>query len=372
MTKKISKETEILIRTLSDTGYSRKEIKEKLNVLKITLSIRTISRVINYKGKERRAKLSGQIFKRKRKRLVRTKKFIRQIKNEITKENPKSQRNLAILYKTSAKTINKTIKEDLSMKAMKKGKVHSLNKEQMKNRKKNSRKLYENYLAGDKWKYCVTIDEAFFYLNNSYHQSDICYVNKEKNESILWSRTKTETFSKKLMIVGIMCGKKVLPLIKVPIKTKINSSYYIKYVLKPLVEKHLPFIYGNNLSKVYIHHDKATSHTSTQTLNYMLEAQKKYKVKFIEKKDIVVKGPDVSPLDFYGFGYLKQRLSKRRPRTLNGIWKVLNQEWNKITPLEISRVFASWKRRCRIVAKKNGEQIEHLKLIHKRSPGRNF
>ena len=50
-------------------------------------------------------------------------------------------------------------------------------------------------------------------------------------------------------------------------------------------------------------------------------------ISYIVRKDIPVKSPDTAPLNFYGFGYLKQRLATRRPKTLIwGIWKFLQQE----------------------------------------------
>ncbi|GBN89118.1 hypothetical protein AVEN_78869-1 [Araneus ventricosus] len=73
------------------------------------------------------------------------------------------------------------------------------------------------------------------------------------------------------------------------------------------------------------------------------------------------KSPDVSPMDYCAFGLLKRALSKRKPTTIDGLWKVVEEEW-KSMPLEILRkALPSWKSRCRLIVQKKGCHIEHLK-----------
>jgi len=46
------------------------------------------------------------------------------------------------------------------------------------------------------------------------------------------------------MVVGALSGRGLLPLIKVPQKVKVTAKYFIDFVLKPLLEIHLPKLYG--------------------------------------------------------------------------------------------------------------------------------
>ncbi|GBM08095.1 hypothetical protein AVEN_123005-1 [Araneus ventricosus] len=57
-------------------------------------------------------------------------------------------------------------------------------------------------------------------------------------------------------------------------------------------------------------------------------------IKTITFTDISGKSPDVSPMEFCDFGLSKIPLSKRRPTTLCGLWKDVQEEWDKI-PLPI-------------------------------------
>ncbi|UYV75772.1 PRLHR [Cordylochernes scorpioides] len=56
------------------------------------------------------------------------------------------------------------------------------------------------------------------------------------------------------------------------------------------------------MDKVFLHHDKASSHTSNKTQQFLQEMKDTLGLNFIRNSDIPVKSPDASPLDFYGFG----------------------------------------------------------------------
>ncbi|UYV76694.1 hypothetical protein LAZ67_14001786 [Cordylochernes scorpioides] len=177
--------------------------------------------------------------------------------------------------------------------------------------------------------------------------------------------TDMEELSEGFMVVGVMTGRGVLPLIKVPSKVKVNSEFYIECVLKPVIEQ-LKDLYPGEMDKVFLHHDKASSHTSNKTQQFLQEMKDTLGLNFIRNSDIPVKSPDASPLDFYGFGMLKQRLFNRCPKTEAGLWKAAQEEWSNVSLSKVKEVFAAWKVRCREIAKKKGKHIEHMKKIHVR------
>ncbi len=89
---------------------------------------------------------------------------------------------------------------------------------------------------------------------------------------------------------------------------------------------------------VFFHHDKATSYTDNLTTDYLNKMKDELGISLIEKHDIHAKTPDGCPLNFFGFDYLKQQLLKRRAQTLDGIWKVAQDEWFKIDIYFINKV----------------------------------
>ena len=121
------------------------------------------------------------------------------------------------------------------------------------------------------------------------------------------------------------------------------------------------------MNKICFQHDKAKPHTALLTQNYLEQLKIEMGISYIVKKDIPVISPDTAPLDFYGFGHLKQRLATSRAKTIDGIWKFLQQVWSQIPKHTVNKVYSEWKRRLRLVSKRDGAHIENIRNIHKRS-----
>ncbi|UYV75579.1 hypothetical protein LAZ67_13000660 [Cordylochernes scorpioides] len=180
---------------------------------------------------------------------------------------------------TSLKTINNIIHKDLELDTRRKGKVHKLTPFHMKNRATNARKLYEEHLAGSRSEYTATLDEAWMYVTYCNGIRKICYIKRGNQVPDNWVHQCSETFPKGFMVVGVMTGRGVLPLIKVPSKVK------------------------GKWTKCSVHHDKASSHTSNKTQQFLQEMKDTLGLNFIRNSDIPVKSPNASPLDFYGFDW---------------------------------------------------------------------
>ncbi|UYV62420.1 hypothetical protein LAZ67_2000495 [Cordylochernes scorpioides] len=358
--ERLTLQVEQTIRTLSKEGNSYSVIVKKLKAEGLDVGKATICRVVNGIGKKREAESNGQKFQVERPRPVRTPATVSKVKRLATTENPPSQRQLSRMCGTSLKTINNIIHKDLELDTRRKGKVHKLTPFHMKNRATNARKLYEEHLAGSRSEYTATLDEAWMYVTYCNGIRKICYIKRGNQVPDNWVHQCSETFPKGFMVVGVMTGRGVLPLIKVPSKVKVNSEFYIECVLKPVIEQ-LKDLYPGEMDKVFLHHDKASSHTSNKTQQFLQEMKDTLGLNFIRNSDIPVKSPDASPLDFYGFGMLKQRLFNRRPKTEAGLWKAAQEEWSNVSLSKVKEVFAAWKVRCREIAKKKGKHIEHMK-----------
>ncbi|UYV72820.1 hypothetical protein LAZ67_10000887 [Cordylochernes scorpioides] len=258
------------IRTLSKEGNSYSVIVKKLKAEGLDVGKATICRVVNGIGKKREAESNGQKYQVDRPRPVRTPATVSKVKRLATTENPPSQRQLSRMCGTSLKTINNIIHKDLELDTRRKGKVHKLTPFHMKNRATNARKLYEEHLAGSRSEYTATMDEAWMYVTYCNGIRKICYIKRGNQVPDNWVHQCSETFPKGFMVVGVMTGRGVLPLIKVPSKVKVNSEFYIECVLKPVIEQ-LKDLYPGEMDKVFLHHDKASSHTSNKTQQFLQE-----------------------------------------------------------------------------------------------------
>lgn len=367
MPKIIPPECEALVRAFSKEKLSSRTIVDKCKSNGFVVSKSTIANILKNKYIFRDCAQTGvKPPPRKSTPTIRASATIKKVADLIKKENPPTQNELAKKFKCSRRSIGRIIHRDLKFVTRKKCKVHGLKPSHVANRKTTARKVYEKYLSGPKSKFMVTIDEAWFYLTNCNGKRKICYRKKGDPVPSNWNVLRQEGFPEKIMVVGGITGKGLLSLHKVPPKVKINSDYYIGKVLKPWLEKEVLDLYGSEASKVVVHHDQASSHTSRKTAAYAADLKSRLGITIMPNSHIPVKSPDLSPMDFFGFGYLKQRLFKRKVTTINGLWKVLNDEWNKIPQIMVSNVIKSWKRRMRLVRQTKGLHIESVSKIHKR------
>ena len=227
-------------------------------------------------------------------------------------------------------TISKNIHHDLKLKTRRKAKAHKLSQKQKFNRKTTCWKLYKKHMAGKKSEFEVALDEALIYLEDSNGRTRICYVKRSKQVLEAWVLENEKSFKKDFMVVGILTGIGTVPLTKVASATTINNQYYVHYVLKPLSTQHLPRLYEVDVNKVFFHHHKATSHTANLTMVYLEEVRAKLGITYQEQKDTPAKSLEARSLDFFGFGYLKQRIASRRVKTLGWFWKISQGEWSQI------------------------------------------
>ena len=88
---------------------------------------------------------------------------------------------MAKQFSVSKQTVETIIHKDLRAKLKQNTRVHLLTAAHKQNRKANARKLYERHLVGDRSEYMITLDEAYFYLDNCNGTRKILYVRPGQN-----------------------------------------------------------------------------------------------------------------------------------------------------------------------------------------------
>ena len=131
----------------------------------------------------------------------------------------------------------------------------------------------------------VSLDEALFYLIKGMHETKICYVPRKQRTPEDWIREFNEVNAPKIMVVAGMTGRGPLKARIVPVSVKINSLFYVENVLTPIINEELPNLYPGELNKVFLHHDKASSHVSKMTTAYLSSMEEETGITFIHKED---------------------------------------------------------------------------------------
>ena len=135
------------------------------------------------------------------------------------------------------------------------------------------------------------------------------------------------------MVVDEKTSRGVVSLIKVAPKAKANANYYISNILTPLLEKSVAKLDPGETHKVFIHDDAASSNTAKKTAQYARDLDQKTGMTIIPNPEIPVKSPGTSPMDFFGFGVLKQKLHLRKGSTFDGVRKTFEPSSRLLVPI---------------------------------------
>ncbi|XP_031327482.1 uncharacterized protein LOC116158782 [Photinus pyralis] len=133
----------------------------------------------------------------------------------------------------------------------------------------------------------------------------------------------------------------------------INGERY-RAILHQAIEENLQ---DDELQHGFFQQDGATAHTANETLRYLQEF---YGDRIISTGLWPPSSPDLTPLDYFLFGRIKNNIFKNRLHTLEELERAIRQEINDVTQDELERVFENMKRRVNLCLEVNGGHFEHL------------
>ena len=254
------------------------------------------------------------------------------------------------------KTIYDIITKDLGGLVRKKYRTHHLSVKMARQRMAKGPRFLKMINHG-KWKWIVLVDEGWVYMTNCNGQRKIYYEFRGNRRPESWRKYVVQKNPIGVMVaMGITAGGPT-GIYFVPPEAKVNSQFYVDKVLRPILQKDIPRLYGKLAKKVTLHHDSAPAHTSFFTYNSIV----KMGFNFIAKEDWPANSPDISPMDFSLNGILKERLFRRRIRNLDGLKRAIRDEWKKIDPDLCLKVLRSWPDRVSQMTECQGFQFEHLR-----------
>lgn len=117
---------------------------------------------------------------------------------------------------------------------------------------------------------------------------------------------------------------------------------------------------GIHPADIYFQHDRATPHTSGQVLGWL---QKTSGCKLISFRTDCVwspHSPDLSPLDFFLWGYLKDKVYAPKPNTLEDLKLAIHRETRNVTPDICRNVINNFKKRLELGIEQKGRHVEHV------------
>lgn len=345
--RKIDDRIEGRILQLLHLNYSYSMIIKTMKAEKIKVSKGLIHAIRHKIGKIRKSPSKRSPLKPVQQpyRIVK-KGDIRKLRRFTTNDNPPTQKYMSKVIGRSRSTLAYHIKKTLTLKLVKKARVHFMSKMNIEKRKNRAKPFY-NYLQRN-LNQIITTDEAWFYLSNCNGKRAVQYIKKSENYKSATKFQKKQEHSKGVMVwAGISMNGKT-NIIFVDPGTKINRHYYINRILVDFIDMARVLYPKRNF---IFHQDSAPSHTAKDTLKYLY----KRRVDFITPEKWLPKSPDLVPMDFFVWGYLKRQLWKHKCFSIPALKRAIIMEWKKLPQNLITRALKSWPKRVLNVHKNEGK-----------------
>jgi histone-lysine N-methyltransferase SETMAR len=188
----------------------------------------------------------------------------------------------------------------------------------------------------------ATGDESWFQYT-SYSGSMFA----DSRESVT-PRIRHDISTPKTMITIFFTSRRLLVSEALPKGTKFNQDYFIQYILPGLYREKTRISRKTGFPAFSVHMDNSMCHNGRKVSDIFARRS-------IERAPHPPHSPDISPCDFWLFGYLKHKMRDQEFRGQQGILNAIVTIWNDLTFEDVQRVFHEWMERLAWVIGNNGE-----------------
>lgn len=328
-------------------GKSHREI---VKIIKETNKI-DISTFKVYKVRKRMDQGKENGSPNKRGPSIMTPKKLKKLKEMAKKTNPDPQREMAKKLNVSQTSVHYHIHRSLDMSTRKKKMVHRL-PDSNKMKRLERCPVLKRIIEENKEK-IFTSDESMFSVHLGGGKTKHYYEDKkgrqfDKVGDKFFERE--EKFSSRLMVWGGVSyyGKSKLYFIKPGVK--INGKYYQGSVVKRFHQTDEKKLFPDG---DLFHQDSAPSHVSKSTVDYFDQIG----INVIPKDVWPPKSPDLAIMDYFSWGWMKNRVRKSKFKTTAGLKRAIIRAWNDLPQKSIQNAFDSWANRVQKVIDAEGGHI---------------
>lgn len=206
----------------------------------------------------------------------------------------------------------------------------------------------------------VFSDEATFHLNGSVNRQNCRYWARENPR---WMEETHTQYPVKLNVWAGLVGDHIIgPYF---IEGNLTGAGYLE-LLQNVVFPRLVELFPNNANpnlladNIWFQQDGAPPHYAVAVRNYL---NTHFPNKWIGRQGQIEwppRSPDLSPLDYFLWGYLKSKVYHRRPQNLEDLRERIQLETNLITREVLRNVQQEFLHRLAYCQEVNGGHFEHL------------
>lgn len=198
-------------------------------------------------------------------------------------------------------------------------------------------------------------DEAWVYLTG----------NSNKQNSRVWAIENPHAYEESFLHVqkiGVWCAMSRKRIIgPVFFENTITADRYRTDILEPFIAQ----LTDDEIDYAWFQQDGASAHTANASLEFLEQFfADRIISRGIPEHQWPPRSPDLSPLDFHLWGFLKENIFKDKPETLDDLKQVIETEIQKITPATLEAVFDNMVKRinlCRSIAVAGGHFQQLMK-----------
>jgi histone-lysine N-methyltransferase SETMAR len=187
----------------------------------------------------------------------------------------------------------------------------------------------------------ITGDESWFYLQ---YPPLSKWVSSDSARPVAEVQTH---YHQKVMFTVCFSGVGIQLIHLLPPKVNMNAVIFVEQVLCPIEKLFSSLKFPEN-AKLFVHYDNATAHVCKFTNDYLTTST-------MERLPHPPYSPDISPCDFFLFGYLKHLLAGKSFSDGGALKEHIESLLKTISPATWQKVFSSWIERLDFVIESGGK-----------------
>lgn len=201
-------------------------------------------------------------------------------------------------------------------------------------------------------------DEAHFYLNNAVNKQNFRFWGTDKPNMY----AEKPLHGEKVTVWAALSSSGIIgPFFFQDSEhntVTVNSERYLRL----LKTKFLPALTRKerNLNSVWFQQDGATPHTAGNVIEWLNTTFGDRYISYRTQYVWPPHSPDLNPLDFFLWGYLKDRVYSPTPENTDMLKSAIRREMQKISEETLRAVIANFRRRMTLVIEERGRHLEHM------------
>lgn len=293
---------------------------------------------------------------------VRTSAILEQVRQDVQSSPKRSTRKRAQSLQLSQTTLRRILKEDLKMFPYHIQTKHLLTGDDKQRRLFMANILMEKIEAHAAFlPNLITTDEAHFHLDGQVNSKNNIFWGKKPPEEV----AQRPLHSEKVTVWCAVWSKGILGpyFFEEEGRTaSVNAERYVGVLEK--FYQDLQNHYPGSIPKIWIQQDGATPHTSVIAREWLKAHFKRRIISFSRGEPFPIEwaphSPDLSPPDYFLWGFLKDKVYADKPRTIAELKKKIEEECNAISSITCKKVMNNFCARLKKCKDQRGGHLEQM------------